>query len=227
MVGIIFENTKLDFQKWFLAISLMLNAKKGISARQLARDIKVTKDTAWFVLMRLRTAMVEQIQLLEGIVEIDETYIGGKDSNRHQNNKKSTGSGMDDKTPVFGMLQRDNKIVAKKVKKANGKILKPIIRANVSKNATVITDGFGAYNNLNKEYKHEIINHAGGEYKRGIYHTNSIENFWSLLKRGIVGQYHHVTDKYLDRYITEFTFRQNNRKNEDVFELILLKAVNS
>jgi transposase-like protein len=226
MINTIFENTKLDFQKWFLAISLVLNAKKGISARQLARDIEVNKNTAWYMLMRLRTAMIEQTQLLEGIVEIDETYIGGKDSNRHQNNKKSTGSGMDDKTPVFGMLQRDNKIVAHKVKKANGKVLKPIIRANISKDATIVTDGFGAYNNLNREYNHEVINHAGGEYTRGIYHTNSIENFWSLLKRGIVGQYHYVTDRYLDKYITEFSFRQNNRKNDKIFELVLEMAVN-
>lgn len=224
-VGTIFHNTKLDLQKWFLAVSLVINAKKGISSRQLARDIEVTKDTAWYIQMRIRRAMNEYGELLRGIVEIDETYIGGKDTNRHQNKKKSGGAGMDDKTPIFGMLQRDNKIVAKKVKKANWKILKQIIRANISRGAVIITDGFGAYHNLNKEFKHEIIYHERGEYARGIYNTNSIENFWSLLKRGIYGQYHHVSDKYLNHYINEFCFRFNERGNKEVFELTILKAV--
>ena len=228
MVGTIFENTKLKFQKWFLAISLVLNAKKDISARQLARDIGVTKDTAWYMLMRLRRAMIEYGELLEGIVEADETYIGGKNRNRHKDKKiKGTqGRNTKDKTAVAGVLDRAGKrIIAKKVKDVKSRTLKSFINQNVKKGAVVSTDDWKSYRKLTPNYKHIFVKHSEGEYVKGKAHTNTIEGFWSLLKRGIMGQYHNLSKQYLNKYIDEFCFRYNHRDNPSIFQLTLQKAL--
>ncbi len=228
MVGTIFENTKLDFQKWFLAISLMLNAKKGISARQLARDIEVTKDTAWFMMMRIRKIMIENNELLKGIIEADETYIGGKNKNRHSDKKTKGGQGRggEDKTPVIGILERGGNVKAKKAKDVSNKTLKSFINQNVKRGSTIMTDEWKSYKGLSLLFGHEIVKHSMGEYVNGAVHTNTLEGFWSLLKRGIIGQYHYVSPKYLNKYINEFCFRYNNRKNKDIFSLTVKKAVN-
>lgn len=227
MVGTIFENTKLDFQKWFLATSLVLNARKGISARQLARDIEVTKDTAWFMLMRLRKAMIEYGELLEGIIEADETYVGGKNKNRHSDKKTKGGQGRggEDKTPVIGILERGGRVKAQKAKDVSGKTLKTFIKQNVKKDSKIMTDEWKSYNGLSLLYGHSVVKHAMGEYVNGAIHTNTLEGFWSLLKRGVIGQYHYVTPEYLNKYIDEFCFRYNNRKNIDVFDLTIQKSL--
>ena len=227
MVGTIFENTKLDFQKWFLAISLVLNAKKGISSRQLARDIEVTKDTAWYMLMRIRKAFVEYGDLLNGIIEVDETYVGGKNKNRHADKKTEGGQGRggEDKTAVAGILERGGKVRAKKVKDVSGKTLKSFIKQNVEKGSKIMSDEWKSYNGLSTEYVHSIVTHGTGQYVNGEAHTNTLEGFWSLLKRGVVGQYHYVTPKHLNRYIDEFCFRYNNRGNESIFELTIQKSL--
>jgi len=158
-VGTIFHKTKCDLQKWFLAISLVLNAKKGLSARQLGRDIEVTKDTAWFMLMRIRKAFVEYGELLEGIIEIDETYVGGKNKNRHNDKKTKGGQGRggEDKTAVAGALQRDGKVVAKKVKDVSGKTMHSFIKANVKNGAEIMTDEWRSYNGLSLLYAHNVV----------------------------------------------------------------------
>lgn len=227
-VGTIFHNTKLDFQKWFVALSLILNAKKGLSARQLARDISVTKDTAWLMQMRIREAMTEYGDMLEGIVEVDETYIGGKNKNRHMDKKKphTQGRSTVDKIAVVGILERGGKIRAGKVKDVSSRTLKTLITENVKPGSKIMTDEFKSYNGLEKKFVHSIVSHGIGNYVNGEAHTNTIEGFWSLLKRGIVGQYHYVTAKHIDKYITEFCFRYNNRDNENIFELTLGKALN-
>ncbi len=227
-VGTIFHKTKVDLQKWFLAISLVLNAKKGISSRQLSRDIEVNKDTAWFMIMRIRKAFVEYGDLLKGIVEADETYLGGKNKNRHRDKKTKGGQGRggSDKTAVFGVLERDGKVIAQKVKDVSSKTLKPIINKLVKAGANIITDEWGSYNGLSKNYVHFVVNHSSGEYVNGASHTNTLEGFWSLLKRGVIGQFHYVTEKYLNFYINEFCFRYNNRANKDIFNLTIKKAVN-
>jgi len=227
MVGTIFENTKLDFQKWFLAISLVLNAKKGISARQLARDIEVTKDTAWFMMMRIRKAMVEYGELLEGIIEADETYIGGENKNRHSDKKTEgrQGRGGEDKTPVIGILERGGKVKAQKAKNVSGKTLKSFIKRNVKKGSQIMTDEWKSYNGLSLLFGHSIVKHSMGEYVNGSIHTKALEGFWSLLKRGVIGQYHYVTPKYLNKYIDEFCFRYNNRENENIFNLTIQKSL--
>ncbi len=227
-VRTIFHKTKIDLQKWFLAISLVLNARKGVSARQLARDIEVNKNTAWLVLMRIRKAMREQGQLLEGIIEADETYIGGKNRNKHKQDKTKGGQGRStkDKTPVFGVLKRGGEVRAQKVGNVNARSLQSIIKQNVKTGAHIITDEWTAYAGLDKKkYEHSKVNHGRGQYVVGVAHTNTIESFWSLLKRGIIGQYHHVTAHHLNSYINEFCFRHNNRHHADVFEGLILKAV--
>lgn len=227
MVGTIFENTKLDFQKWFLAISLVLNAKKGISARQLARDIDVTKDTAWYMMMRIRKNLTEYGKLLDGIIEADETYIGGKNKNRHENKKTKGGQGRggEDKTAVAGLLERGGKIIAKKVKDVSKKTLTSFVKQNVEKGSQIMTDEWKSYNGLNILYGHSVIKHAMGEYVNGAIHVNTLEGFWSLLKRGVIGQYHYVTPKYLNKYVDEFCFRYNNRDNTNIFNLTIQKSL--
>jgi transposase-like protein len=227
-VGTIFHKTRCDLQKWFLAISLVLNAKKGYASRQLARDIEVTKDTAWYMLMRIRNAMIEDGEMLEGIVEADETYVGGKNKNRHKDKKVdgSQGRSAKDKTPVIGIVQREGKIIAKTAKDVSGKTLKSFIKQNVKKGSTVHTDEWRSYNGLSADYDHNIVSHGAGEYVNGTSYTNTMEGFWSLLKRGIIGQYHYVTPRHLNKYVLEFCFRQNNRKNDNLFALVIQKSVN-
>lgn len=222
-VGTIFHKTKIDLQKWFLAISLILNAKKGISSRQLARDLHVNKNTAWYVQMRVRRAMIEQRELLQGIVEVDETYVGGKPrKGSGDHNKRGRGT---KKIPVVGAIERDGNVKAKIAKNLTAKTLSSFIREKVQiKDATVITDEFSGYSSLKYFVKHETINHKVS-YVCGNIHTNSIESFWAILKRGIIGQYHKVSVKHLGKYIDEFCYRFNNRKNPAVLELTLSKAV--
>lgn len=229
LVQTIFHKTKCDLQKWFLAISLVLNAKKGLSARQLARDIEVTKDTAWFMLMRIRKSFADnEGELLEGIIECDETFIGGKNENRHKDKKVKGGQGGNggDKTVVAGILQRDGKVKAQKVKDRSAKSLHPLIKKNVKEGSQLMTDEWRSYNGLSLLYGHEVVKHAMKEYVNGACHTNTLEGFWSLLKRGVIGQFHYVTPKYLNNYINEFCYRYNNRENKQIFAETLLKAVN-
>lgn len=229
-VGTIFHKTKCDLQKWFLAISLTLNAKKGISARQLARDIEVTKDTAWYMMMRIRKAFVDDKNMLEGIIEADETYVGGKNKNRHNDKKTEGGQGRggEDKISVIGILQRNGNVKATKSKDVSSKTIKKFIKSNVKEGSKLMTDEWRGYNGLSKDYEHKIVKHSSNEYVNGIIHTNTLEGFWSLLKRGVIGQYHYVSRKYINNYINEFCFRYNNRNenSRDLFLNVISKSVN-
>lgn len=226
-VGTIFHNTKLPLQKWFLAVSLVIDAKKGIAARQLSRDIHVTKDTAWRMLMQIRKAMFEYGDLLQGIIEADETFIGGKNKNRHNDDKTKGGQGRSgkDKQLVFGVLERDGKVSARTVEDTKKATLQKIIMEKVKHDSTIMTDEWLAYNGLSKKYVHKVIKHNEGRYVDGDIYTNTLEGFWSLFKRGFVGQYHQLSKRYLNKYLDEFCFRYNNRNNENLFETILVKGV--
>ncbi len=225
-VNTIFHDTKLDLQKWFLAISLVLNAKKGISSRQLARDIEVNKNTAWYMGMRIRKAMIEHGELLKGIVEADETYVGGKP--RKGNDRGPSGSKRGRgtaKIPVVGVIERSGRVKAKVAKDLKSKSLARFIREKVQiEGATVMTDEFSGYCRLKYFVKHETVNHQVA-YVCGNIHTNNMESFWAILKRGIVGQYHKVSARYLPKYVDEFCYRFNHRNDEDVFGLTLSRAV--
>ncbi|MBA3829865.1 MAG: IS1595 family transposase [Taibaiella sp.] len=228
-VGTIFHKTKMDLQKWFLAIALTLNAKKGISARQLARDIEVTKDTAWRILMQIRKSFVDDCELLEGIIEIDETFVGGKNKNRHADKKVEGGQGGNggDKTIVVGTLERGGKVKAQKVIDRSAKTLHGVVKQNVAKGSQLMTDEFKSYNGLCLLYGHQVVNHAMKEYVNGACHTNTLEGFWSLLKRGVIGQYHYVSPRYLNNYINEFCYRYNSRKTNinEVFAAVISKGL--
>ncbi len=218
-VGTIFHKTKLDLQVWFLAISLVLNAKKGISSRQLGRDLGVNKNTSWYMGMRIRKAMSEHSNLLNGIVEMDETYVGGKDSGGKR------GRGSQNKTAVVGMIERGGKIKARPVKDVNQKTLTSLVRGNVDIEKTrMITDQFSGYFRFNDFVSHDTINHSKA-YVVGDIHTNTIESFWSLLKRGIKGQYHKVSAHHLKEYVDEFCYRHNNRDCDDLFALTVTRAL--
>ncbi len=215
-VGSIFEASKITLQTWFAAIYLITAHKKGISSLQLSRDLGVTQKTAWFLLHRVREMLKEtEPEMLTGTIEVDETYVGGKSKNWHAKKRKAmaeAGTGYVHKTPVVGLLQRNGKVVAFKIQKADGPTLKPIVNERLAKGATLMTDGFGAYTGLSSNFNHVVINHAQGVYGIGEFNTNSIEGFWGLFKRGIFGIYHNVSPKHLDRYCVEFAYRYNTRK---------------
>lgn len=227
--GTIFENTKIGLRYWFAAIYVLTGHKKGISSCQMARDLGVCQKTAWFLTHRIRTMMlVKAPQTLQDKVEVDETFIGGKNKNRHKNKKveNSQGRSAKDKTPVVGLIQRDGRLITMKTKDTSGATLNPIIQANVADGATVITDEWLGYSKVREKYEHMVVNHNAKEYVRGVAHTNTIENYWSLFKRGIYGTYHHVSEKHLDRYCDEFTYRFNSRKITDRqrFEMTVSKC---
>lgn len=233
--GTIFENSQTDLRKWFYAIHLFLNGKKGISGLQLQREIGVTYKTAWRMLKQIRCAMHNEAlkDTFDNIVEIDETYVGGKprkgpNGKFDTNSKRGRGTS---KTPVVGVKDRAKKLVYAKVALPNedgkvltGKQLMDVLTHVAKKGSIVMTDEFRSYSIVGKSgYIHYKIDHTK-EFARGIIHTNGIESFWSILKRGVYGIYHSISVKYMQLYIDEFCFRYNNRLNPDIFDAILLQS---
>lgn len=216
--GTLFDNSKIELQKWFLAIYIITSHKKGISSMQLSKDIAVTQKTAWFMLQRIRNCFgIENDNELENVVEADETFIGGKNKNRHANKKieNSQGRSVKDKTPVVGFVERNGKLNANAVKNTSIETL-TLEAIKFVKQATIIyTDEWLGYNALKRIYDHHYVKHNQGEYVNGAIHTNTIEGFWSLLKRGIVGIYHFTSKKHLQKYVDEFVFRYNTRNIEN------------
>lgn len=212
-VGTMFEGSHVPLRKWFYAIYIFLSHKKGISSTQLAKDIGVTQKTAWFMLERIRHELHGKfVTLFENMTQVDETYVGGKNKGRVKNNQ---GRSLKTKTPVVGLLS-DGKVQTFVTPNTSGKILKAIIYNLIKPGSTVITDGWKGYKGISKEYEHKVVEHSTGEYVKDGFHTNSIEGFWSHLKRGIMGIYHKVSPKHLFRYCDEFAFRYNTRAFTDV-----------
>ena len=227
----IFDNTKLGLQKWFLAIYIVTSHKKGISSLQLSRDLDITQKSAWFMLQRIRKCFgIENDNELDNEVEADETYIGGKNKNRHADKKieNSQGRSSKDKTPVVGMVEREGKLNAKAVNDVKHATLSREIISNVKESAKLYTDEWLGYKGLERIYDHSIVKHNQSEYVVGRIHTNTIEGFWSLLKRGIVGIYHFTSKKHLQKYVDEFVFRYNTRNitTESRFNLLLSNLEN-
>ena len=241
--GTIFEKSDTDLRKWFYAIHLFLNSKKGISGYQLQREIGVTYKTAWRMLRQIRLAMgnIENQQFLGTLIEVDETYVGGKPRKKNNRdddndnlppvNKRGRGT---KKNVVVGCIDRVNKSVFAKVmiknnegNKLTGKQLLDVLNQVITQDSVIISDEFKGYNILGKKtsHIHLRVDHTKEYAASGNIHTNNIENFWGTLKRGILGIYHHISPQHLQKYVDEFCFRYNNRSNGSVFKLVLKQAI--
>lgn len=216
-VGTIFEDSPLGLDKWFVAVWCLTNCKNGISSHELARDLGITQKSAWHMLHRIRLAMQEgSFVKFSGTVEADETYVGGKSKNMHYSVRKEriVGRGATGKTIVQGILNRNGRVIADVVKDTKRKTLTPNIEAVVEPGSTIYTDALKSYDGLAENYVHDTIDHAKA-FVRGDVHTNGMENFWSLLKRGIDGTYISVMPWHLFRYVDEQVFRFNERSLTD------------
>jgi transposase-like protein len=239
LTGTVFENTNVPLTTWFRVAFLMVSSKKGMSALQIHRMIDPVRGktggyrTAWYIAMRLRAAMKDPdfLRLCGGTVEIDETYVGGTASNAHRGNRgKQTsatpgarGNLIPPKAAVIGAIARKGNVVCKVIGSTDALTIKKFIRETVSTDVSLVaTDNHAAYEKLSAAgYRHESVNHDQGEYVRGQVYTANIENFWSLVKRGIMGSFHHVSAKYLPLYLNEFSWRHNHRHDEEIFRALL------
>lgn len=230
--GTVFHNTRVPLQKWFVIITLMTNAKKGISACQVTRDTNLPWITVWRIMHKIRNAMVnDEIKLLAGILEMDETYIGGKPrkSNDIDNPKPNSPRGRGtNKECVVGIIERNGNVKVTHVRDEpiTSEYLQKIVKTNVDiNNSTLITDQYPGYSKMSTLLKHKQINHKKVFSNLDGIHTNTIEGFWAILKRGIIGQFHWVSKKWLQSYLNEFCFKYNHRKEKSMFKILIIKCL--
>jgi len=231
-LGTIFEDSALPLQTWFMALFLITAHKKGISSLQLSRDLSITQKSAWFVLHRIRYAVKTKSfnKPLEGVIQCDETYVGGRAQNRHQSRwakrtsdtdlshykRPTAGRSTLTKAPVLGMVSDSGEVVGYCIPDVTGKTIKPLIQKHVKEGSTIVTDEFRVYPAITKEYLHKTVSHRLGEYVNNGFHTNTVEGFWSWLKRSIFGIYHQVSKEHLQAYVDECAYKYNTRKITDV-----------
>lgn len=227
--GTLFSDTHLPLSKWMLAVAIMCNAKKSVSAKQMERDMGVSYKTAWYLNQRIREAMADEGGLLAGIVEVDETYVGGKAKNMHtkQREEKIGGRGVRGKDTVLGMVERDGRVKTYHVPALNRFHVIDKLKEGISVEADLVcTDESRLYDRMpDNVQRHEIVNHSAKEYVRGEIHTGTIDGYWGLLKRSLIGSFHRVSIKHLQRYLSECQFKWNNRQNQEIFAAVILGLV--
>jgi transposase-like protein len=218
--GTVFHDSHLPLWKWFLAAYLICEAKKGISANQIKRTLGISYKTAWFLCHRIREAMKSDTsEKLKGVIEADETFVGG----RYDKRRKRASY---EKPCVVGVLQRGGDVRAGKIPSRGARAIGAYIKESVEPGSQLMTDEYAGYQKVGRAYDHQTVQHSKLEYAAGLVHTNSIENFWSLFKRGVVGSFHKVSEKHLDRYLDEFTYRFNGREDDRLFQSTLRNLVN-
>ena len=220
MAGTVFHDTHLPLTKWFLAVYLMCESKKGMSANQVSRTLRIGYKAAWYLCHRIREAMkCDESKKLKGTIEADETFVGGRYDKRRKRAYR-------EKACVVGVIQRGGPVRAQKIPSRGARAIAAFVKESVEPGAQLMTDDYAGYQKVGNLYDHNTVVHSKLQYVEGLTHTNSIENFWSLFKRGLVGSFHKISEKHLDRYLDEFTYRFNGRKDDELFSQTIRNLVN-